>query len=153
RGQGDKTGGTRTMRSLRMTAAVLLLGSAAQAGGPPAAALKKCPVDAVVSGTTCMDKYEASVWRVPAPLTLNKGLVTKIQAGKATAADLAAGGATQLGAGITDDYAPCADSGQNCANDIYAVSLPGVKPSTYVTWFQAQAACKNARKRLPSNAE
>jgi formylglycine-generating enzyme len=28
-----------------------------------------------------------------------------------------------------------------------------VLPSANVTWFQAQAACKNARKRLPSNAE
>ena len=26
-------------------------------------------------------------------------------------------------------------------------------PSRHITWFQAQAACKNARKRLPSNAE
>jgi formylglycine-generating enzyme required for sulfatase activity len=33
------------------------------------------------------------------------------------------------------------------------VSLAGLKPSAYVTWFQAQAACENARKRLPSNAE
>jgi hypothetical protein len=44
-----------------------------------------------------MDKYEASVWRVPDPLAANKGLVAKIQGGKATAVDLAAGGATQLG--------------------------------------------------------
>ena len=106
----------------------------------------------MVSGTVCMDKYEASVWRVPNPTTANKGLVKKIQQGKATVADLAAGGATQLGT-ASDDYAPCADSGQNCANDIYAVSLPGVTPSAYITWFQAQAACENARKRLPSNAE
>src|SRR5262249_28946311 len=41
----------------------------------------------------------------------------------------------------------------NCANDIYAVSLPSVRPSAFITWFQAQAACKNARKRLPLNAE
>jgi formylglycine-generating enzyme required for sulfatase activity len=38
-------------------------------------------------------------------------------------------------------------------NDIYAVSLPGVAPSSLITWFQAQAACDNAAKRLPSNAE
>jgi formylglycine-generating enzyme required for sulfatase activity len=98
-----------------------------------------------------MDKYEASVWRVPNPTT-NKSLVAKIWAGKATAARLARAGATQLGV-VGDDYAPCADSGQNCANDIYAVSLAGVPPSAYLTWFQAQVACKNARKRLPSNAE
>ncbi len=53
----------------------------------------------------------------------------------------------------TDDYAPCAKNGQNCANDIYAVSLPAVTPSAFITWFQAQEACTNAGKRLPSNAE
>jgi formylglycine-generating enzyme required for sulfatase activity len=97
-----------------------------------------------------MDKYEASVWRVPNPTTV---LASRIRRGAATAADLAAGGATQLGVIATDDYAPCADSGQNCASDIYAVSLPGVMPSANLTWFQAQAACTNAGKRLPSNAE
>jgi hypothetical protein len=71
---------------------------------------------------------------------------------RATAADLAAGNATHLGMS-SDDYAPCADNGQNCANDIYAVSLPGVPPSAFLTWFQAQAACKNSGKRLPTNAE
>ena len=65
---------------------------------------------------------------------------------------LTAGGATQLGTS-GDDYAPCADSGQNCTDDIYAVSLPGVTPSAFITWFQAQQACTNAGKRLPTNAE
>jgi formylglycine-generating enzyme required for sulfatase activity len=65
---------------------------------------------------------------------------------------LTAGGATLLGT-AGDDYAPCAKSGQNCANDIYAVSLPDVTPSMFITWFQAQQACTNAGKRLPSNAE
>jgi len=106
-----------------------------------------------MSGTVCMDKYEASVWRVPNPTTVNKPLVSRIRRGTASAADLVAGGATQLGVIATDDYAPCADNGQNCANDIYAVSLPGVMPSANLTWFQAQAACTNAGKRLPSNAE
>jgi formylglycine-generating enzyme required for sulfatase activity len=100
-------------------------------------------------GTNCIDTYEASVWRVPNPTTTNKSLVAKIQQGRATAAELAQGGATQL----SGDYAPCASSGQNCVNDIYAVSLPGVLPSSDITWFQAQQACTNAGKRLPSNAE
>ena len=143
----------RTLLSLSLSLGLsLTLVSSAAAGGPPSGPLRKCPPDAVVSGTACMDKYEASVWRVPGATTINTGLVKKIQKGKATAADLAAGGATQLGA-AGDDYAPCADSGQNCADDIYAVSLPGATPSAYVTWFRAQAACENARKRLPSNAE
>jgi hypothetical protein len=139
-------------KELRQVAVALLAG-AAGASGPPNAPLTRCPVDAVMSGPVCMDKYEASVWRVPNPTTVNKLLVDRIRRGKATAADLAAGGARQLGVIATDDYAPCADNGQNCANDIYAVSLPAVMPSANLTWFQAQAACTNAGKRLPSNAE
>jgi hypothetical protein len=138
------------MRTMAVAVAVALGGSTAAA--QRAKPLTKCALDAVVSGTVCMDKYEASVWRVPDPLGANKRLVRKIQQGKAKAADLAKGGATQLGLPL-DDYAPCEDSGQNCSDDIYAVSLPGVVPSADITWFQAQAACKNARKRLPSNAE
>jgi formylglycine-generating enzyme required for sulfatase activity len=106
-----------------------------------------------------MDKYEASVWRLPDPAGANKSLVKKIQQGKATQADLTGAGATQLGTS-SDDYVPCNDDGQNCSGgsfffvtNIYAVSLPGVHPSRFITWFQAQQACKNSRKRLPSNAE
>ena len=137
-------------RAIMVSAALMLLASSAGAQG--AKPLTKCAPDAVVSGTVCMDKFEASVWRVLNPATTNKGLVKKIQQGKATLADLTKGSATQRGT-AGDTYAPCADSGQNCADDIYAVSLPGVTPSAFITWFQAQAACKNARKRLPSNAE
>ncbi len=114
--------------------------------------VKKCSADAVAAGTVCMDTYEASVWRVADPLGVNKGLVTKIQKGKATQADLAAGGATQLGT-ASDNYAPCTDNGQNCANDIYAVSLVGVTPAANITWFQAQEACAKAGKRLTTSAE
>jgi formylglycine-generating enzyme required for sulfatase activity len=45
------------------------------------------------------------------------------------------------------------DRGEGCENDIYAVSLPGVTPSANLTQFQARIACKNAGKRLPTNAE
>jgi formylglycine-generating enzyme required for sulfatase activity len=135
---------------LTVVASVALV--AGTAGAQGAKPLKKCAPDAVIAGTVCMDTYEASVWRVPDPLDANKGLVKKIQQGKADAEDLSKGGATQLGV-ASDDYAPCAGSGQNCTDDIYAVSLPGVLPSANLTWFQAQAACENARKRLPSNAE
>jgi hypothetical protein len=84
-----------------LAAAALLAGTAwAQSAKP----LKRCAPDAVIAGTVCMDTYEASVWRVPGPTTINKGLVKKIQQGKATAADLTAGGATQLGIGFTDNY-------------------------------------------------
>jgi len=139
----------RTPATTTLVVLATLAASIANAHG--AKPLTKCPRDAVVSGTVCMDKYEASVWRVPEPATANAALVRKIQVGKATRADLTAGGATQLG--TTVDYDPCADNGQNCANDIYAVSLPAEIPSSRITWFQAQEACANSGKRLPTNAE
>ncbi len=125
--------------------------------GPPSVALgrvamRRCRADAVVAGTVCLDRYEESVWRVPDPTTANATLVRRIQVGRATRDDLVAAGATQLGT-TEHDYAPCADDGQNCANDIYAVSLPSVVPSASITWFQAQEACADAGKRLPTNAE
>lgn len=130
-------------------AGLLLVATTAAAQG--AKPLRKCPADAVVSGTVCMDTYEASAWRVPDPLGANKNLVKKIQQGKATAEQLAEGGATLLGT-AGDDYGTCGDLGAGCT-DVYAVSLPAVLPSAYLTFFQAQQACKNARKRLPTNAE
>ena len=131
---------------------LLVAGAAVAAVGPPSGPLTVCPPDAVVSGPGCMDRYEASVWRVPNATTTNRVLVTKIQRGVATVVDLTAGGATQLGT-TSADYAPCADNGQNCAHDIFAMSLAGVTPSASITWFQAQQACRNSGKRLPSNAE
>src|SRR5262245_18075613 len=59
---------------LVMATAVALLAGAAGAVGPPSAPLSRCPLDAVMSGTVCMDKYEASVWRVPNPTTVNQPL-------------------------------------------------------------------------------
>jgi formylglycine-generating enzyme required for sulfatase activity len=140
------------LRSVSASIAAVLLAGTAIAAGPPSGPLKKCPVDSVVSGTLCMDKYEASVWRIPNPTGVNKKLVSKVQKGKATLADLQAAGATQLGT-ASDDYAPCTDNGQTGCSDIFAVSLPLVTPARNITWFQAQQACKNSRKRLPSNAE
>jgi hypothetical protein len=138
-----------TMRTIAQGLLAVGLVMAAASG---AVANPPCGPDAVAAGTVCLDKFEASAWRVPNPTAANAGLVTKIQQGTATVADLAAGGATQLGA-TRDDYAPCADNGQNCANDIFAVSLPLVAPSGFITWFQAQEACVNSGKRLPTSAE
>jgi hypothetical protein len=118
----------------------------------PTAPARKCGADAVLAGTVCLDRYEASVWRVPNPATTNKALVRRIRLGRATRADLLAGGATQLGT-ASADYAPCATDGQHCADHVYAVSVPAVLPAAFITWFQAQEACANAGKRLPTNAE
>jgi hypothetical protein len=79
----------------------------------------------VAAGTVCIDKYEVSVWSQP-------------------------NGGVQYG-NSSDDY-PCSDTGQNCSN-IYARSIPGVEPSRFITYFQAQQALANVGKRLPSNAE
>jgi len=95
-----------------------------------------------------VDTYEASVWEVS---PTNTGLITLIKRGTATLADLTAG-AIQRGAAGDDYGAGCPDTGNGC-KDFYAVSIPGVTPSRYLTWFQATAAARNAGKRLPTNAE
>lgn len=143
---------TRISKLAAAALAFVALDLSAADAHPPLFPLRRCRPDAVVAGTVCVDRYEASVWRVPGANAANATLVRKIQLGSATRDDLVAGGATQLGT-ATDDYAPCAHDGQNCAKDIYAVSLPGVAPSAFVTWFQAQEACANSGKRLPTNAE
>jgi len=129
-------------------ACVLVASSAAAQGAKP---LAKCAADAVVAGTVCMDKYEASVWFVPNATTGNKGLVKKIRQGKVKLADLTNGGAIQVGAS-SDDWGLCGDTGALCT-DFFAVSVAGVTPSAYGTWFQAVEACGNSGKRLPSNVE
>jgi formylglycine-generating enzyme required for sulfatase activity len=131
---------------------IVLTATSGTAADLPPDLRAECGPEAVEAGAACVDQYEASVWRVPAPTTANAGLVAKIKQGEATLADLQAGGATQLGA-RGDDYAPCADDGRHCTNDIYAVSLPSVVPAAFITWFQAQEACANSDRRLPTNAE
>jgi hypothetical protein len=115
--------------------------------GPAAAAPDRCPPDSVPSGTVCIDKYEASVWE-----TTDARLIVKIKQGTATLADLISAGAIQHGV-LSDDYAPgCPHTGNGCVN-FYAVSIPGVTPSSFLNWFQAIAVARNAGKRLPTNAE
>src|SRR5574342_346789 len=110
-----------------------------------ASSAANCHPDAVAAGTVCLDRYEASVWRVPNPTTVNARLVAKIQLGIADRGDLTAGGAISLGA-ADDDYAPCQDDGRGCG-DLFAVSIPSVLPSASATWFQGQEACANSGKR------
>jgi hypothetical protein len=109
---------------------------------------KKCPPDSVAVGPACVDTYEASVWEVPPAKTK---LIKKIKDGQATLADLQAG-ATQRGVASDDYGAGCPDTGNGC-KDFYAVSIRGVTPSSFLTWFQAAAAARNSGKRLPTNQE
>lgn len=107
-----------------------------------------CPPDSVRSGSTCLDKYEASVWQIPPG---NTAVIARIKNGTVTLAELTAAG-VQLGIASNDYGAGCPNTGNGCT-DFYAVSIPGVTPSRYLTWFQAAAAARNSGKRLPTNQE
>jgi formylglycine-generating enzyme required for sulfatase activity len=137
-------------------AAVVLAAGPAGAGWPGDPA--RCKPDAVKVGSVCMDKYEASVWQVPATNPSGKsnaGLIKKIQNGTVKLADLMAGGATQISPsfGCTPGFPGTFPANGQWTQPLYAVSIAGVHPTACVTWFQAQQACANARKRLPTNAE
>ncbi len=107
-----------------------------------------CPPDAVKVGPSCVDRYEASIWK-----TSDRALIFRIRLGTATLADLTAGGATQLGLSRGDlEAAGCPASGNGCLG-FFAVSVPGVRPAGWVSWFQAAAAARNSGKRLLTNAE
>ena len=110
-------------------------------------ALSNCPPDAVRVGPTCIDRYGASVWR-----TTDAALVRKIRLGTATRTELQAG-ATQLGLASGDlAGAGCSAIGNGCT-DIYAVSVAGVRPAVWITWYQAVTLARNAGKRLPTIQE
>lgn len=117
----------------------------------------RCKRGAVAVGTTCMDKYEASVWTVdPAEPQLGpslKKLQRLAKSGTATYAKVSAiPGAKLVGAGINDYGVGCPNTGNGCT-DYFALSIPGVTPSIFITWFQAVAACRNSGKELPTNME
>ena len=130
---------------------------------PAAAGTLKCPPDSVKVGNACIDLYEASVWQIPPSST---SLLKKVEKGKATLADLADGGATQLGCqGLPFNLAPYPGTFPADGNwtpvagssppspGVYAVSVPGVLPSTCITWFQAVQACAVSGKRVARNEE
>lgn len=145
---------------MRKLAVGLGIAGVAAFGTPPATAgtlriITKCPPDAVLVGQTCVDKYEASVWQIP---TTNTGLINRVQRGKATLAELTAGGATQISPASTSacigtEYPLSFPASGNWTAPVYAASIPGVLPSTCTTWFQAEQACALSRKRLLNNQE
>jgi hypothetical protein len=138
----------RATLKISLTASLVIRVATAATAAVPTLPARSCGPDAVPAGTLCLDKYEASVWRVPNPTTTNATLVRKIQLGSATKADLTTGGATQLGT-ERDDYAPCTNDGQNCADDIYAVSLPSDPRGAH--WFRRWSVCQFGQ-RLPTSA-
>jgi hypothetical protein len=89
-------------------------------------AATSCPDDMVSAGSTCIDKYEASVW------------------------DAATGGSAIAASTCLADGSDC---GKNAANPIYAQSREGVTPTSLISWYQAAQACANVGKRLPSTGE
>src|SRR5262249_16241761 len=132
----------------------------------------QCPHDSVRVGDACIDKYEESVWLID-PVN-NPGLVNKVQAGKATLADLTAGGAlaaiqlpppppppppTTPPAGHHSANFPCPgdwraiEGSHPPSPGVYAVSIPGVMPSACLSWFQANQACALSGKRLVRSEE
>ncbi len=124
-----------------------------QAGrGVPLA--KQCPPDSVLSKDLCMDRYEASLWEIPAARV---DLVCKVIEGTATLADLTSPDVRQVGfTGAPFGHAPVpgwflAEGGYT--TPLYAAAVPGVLPSTYVSAYQAWAACGFSAKRLPTSGE
>ncbi len=89
----------------------------------------RSPDDVMVKvGPICVDKYEASVW------------------------------SQKNGAGVrfpqsNPRYPATFPENGNWTVPLYAASKPGVVPSTFITWFQAQQACALSGKRLLTNAE
>jgi len=124
---------------------------------PAEAGSLKCPRDSVAVGPLCVDKYENSVWRIPAGA---KGVIARLRAGKVTLADLQAVGAQQLcsiplgeNTCNTCTFGPTFPDNGNWTEPAYAASLPAVMPTTCLTWFQAEQACRLAGKRLITNEE
>jgi hypothetical protein len=105
-------------------------------------------------GTTCVDTYEASVWDIPAA---NRKLIKRVREGKATLADLLAGGATQVGCTVSPyNHAAIPSSFPLTGNwtaPHYAASIVGVLASACLTWFQAEQACALSGKRVLTNQE
>src|SRR5262249_48223635 len=149
-------GAPRSVEATMKRTVRIVVGCTLLAGVAPALA-SKCPPDSVKVGTVCIDTYEASVWQIPPS---NTSLVKKVQAGKATLADLNQGSVALLS--CTTGYPTNVPTDGNWtpvagpkppSPGVYAVSIPGVLPSTCITWFQAEQACALSGKRLATNQE
>ena len=113
----------------------------------PTVALAQCQSGMVQSGPTCVDRFEASLWKF-----MDGPCVTLLRQGR----DLPPSclqQAVQVGInGVDYTDAECQFNGGGCKN-IFALSISGVIPARSINYFIAAAACRNSSKRLPSNAE
>jgi hypothetical protein len=121
---------------------------------PPPPPPATCGPDSVSvgSGAPCVDKYEASLWDIPAG---NTTLIQKVKDGTATLADLTGGGATEISVALTcsPGFPPTFPADGHYTAPLYAVSIPGVLPTACVTAYQAQVACQASGKRLLTSDE
>lgn len=84
---------------------------------------KKCPVDSVQVGVACVDKYEASVWNIPAANPngkSNAGLIRRVQKGAVTLAQLMSGSGTRFPGAVVRGGRY--DSGMAAREGIYAIT-------------------------------
>lgn len=136
-------------RRITLATALAVLGLSLTLAPPSWAA---CNPDAIQVGPTCIDKYEASIWSIPAKQTR---LIADVKNGTATLATLTAGKATQISP--TDSCNPAFPESfpatGNWTAPLYAVSIPRVRPTACASWFQAAQACALSGKRLLSNQE
>ena len=113
----------------------------------PSTAMAQCPAGMVESGSACVDKYEASMWKI-----FDERCIKMVQEGKPISGPCLAG-AVQVGInGIDYTDALCHFNGGGCTN-IFALSLPGVIPARSIHYFIALAACRNSHKYLLTSAQ
>ena len=109
------------------------------------AAIGDCPGDMVpIPGQpACIDRYEATLYTNPDCSGLRYG---------ANGADFPSGFPPSVeSAGCSGT---CGSRTTSPATmDLYACSVGGVRPTAWVTWFQAKRACENSGKHLCSSAE
>jgi len=139
----------------QLLCAAVLLAAAMSASAVSLPLITKCPPDAVLVGPTCVDKFEASVWQIPASNTI---LINMVKKGTATLAALTSGatlispaaGALPCGA---PSFPPTFPPDGNWTAPLYSASIAGVLPTACITWFQAEQACALSGKRLIRNDE
>jgi formylglycine-generating enzyme required for sulfatase activity len=106
-----------------------------------------CPKGMVQSGSTCIDKYEASVYKSNDPRC-----IALLKAAAETGDDPPACALQVAISGVDYTDSQCKFNGGGCKN-LFAFSKPNVIPARTINYFIAAAACRNSGKRLPSNAE